>query len=725
MRIRFTFLLLLAAAVGAAGAPVRVLRYDATFDSGPYAALCVVPEAVRDSGARCICYYSLQGKAKGRDDTDGSGALARVEASDPNFSVWLNNRLPKGGCVLNVLATERDFPTTELMTATCPDAKFEEGVLPSTRPETFIADVRKAVAATLKAPAPAPVISQPAENLVVDEPPVDVPPPPTTGTVVPVKPAEPEPLAQPGAPPSDWTTTGLLVLITILVAAVALERLWQVLQRRRLVKQARTDDDVVRSAANLEQAAVLLQQQRDEARLHLDGTRKKLAETEGALRDVDRILDLAKGEDRGTQLTALVKSQKELLRLGGAETASKAIAAIDEKLKERSAVETLLRGKAANVLEYVRESNELVAACANSFWSHAKSPADVRLAAGDVVRGVQRVYAAAGSSHSENLSASAMLAVVEQALRKLPDQQRQLDEQKRAIGAVRGFLSAEWPDVPGDDVSQAISHVATRMRDARAVAECAGASEGDAGAMIAALAKLVERERNASRETREMLARVRDYLALPDGDAETLHGVIRGEAGTPRRVLRLVVAAALPVARATLGALPEDDQRVAAMLRIPLILDELEVFLGRLWTYEGDQLWDIGIHPGFSRNWLHHLFRAEAVLRTYFMSSRLADLGDALAAVAWTFRYAAAESGYETDRVQLLADLPAQMDPSYESAREFRLCPDIRSRVQAVLRTKRDGGFAVDVDSVGLRNEGKVLKRGALVIANRHDWEVE
>ena len=107
------------------------------------------------------------------------------------------------------------------------------------------------------------------------------------------------------------------------------------------------------------------------------------------------------------------------------------------------------------------------------------------------------------------------------------------------------------------------------------------------------------------------------------------------------------------------------------------------------------------------------------------MSSRLADLGDALAAVAWTFRYATVESGYETDRVQLLADLPAQMDPAYESAREFRLCPDIRTRVQAVLRTKREGGFAVDVDSVGLRNDGKVLKRGALVIANRHEWEVE
>lgn len=738
MRMRILSLLILLAAVRTSGAPVRVLRYDATFQDGPYAALCVIPEGVKNSGARFVCYYALGARGRFRNDTDGSSALQPVEKSDPNFSVWLKTRAPD--CGLALIATESEFPTEQLMAATCPDVQYAEGLLASTRPETFINDVRNAVAAAVKptpapaqpatatVPAAAPVVQQTTEPPIVDTAPVEVPPPAVTDTdpdlVVPPPSTTPEPVQQSIAAPPDWTTTGLLVLITVLVAALALERLWQIVRQRKFVKQARTDDDVVRSAPNLEQAAVLLQQQRDEARLQLEGTKKKFADAESALRDVDRALELAKGEDRGTQLLALVKSQKELLRLAGVDTASKAIAAIDEKLKERTTIETLLRGR-TNVLDYVREANELVDACANSFWSHAKSPYDVRVMIGDFAADVRRVYAAVASGSTENLSAGAMLGTIEQAVRKLSEQQQQLEDQRRTIGAVRGFLSAEWPNVLDGDISQALSVAATRMRDARAVAERTGVSEHDADAMVTALVTLLEGERNAARDTYEILARVREYLALPAGDAAAIHGVIRAEAGTPRRVLRLVVAAALPVARATLSKVRDEDLRITSMLRIPVILDELESFLGRLSTYEGDQLWRAGIHPGFSQNWLHHLFRAEAVLRTYFMSSRLADLGDALAAVAWTFRYATVESGYETDRVQLLAELPAEMDPAHAIEREFRLCPDIRTRVQAVLRTKGEDGFAVDVDTVGLRMDGKVLKRGALFVANRHEWEVE
>lgn len=737
--------LLAAAAAGAAPAPVRVLHYDAVFDTGQYAALCVVPEIVKKSGARFVCYYRLPGQGIGRDDTDGSGALQKVQAPDPNFSVWLKSRLPAvGGCGLAVIATEREFPTKELL-VTCPDLEYVEGSLVSTKAGTFIADVHKAVleslAKTGTAPAPAPpvIVPAPAPAPMVTprtEPPVD----PTTSDVTTAgltdtvtdtvtdtgpPPPSPAPVPQPVAPPVDWTATGLLVLITILVAALALERLSQILQRRRFLKHALTDDDVVRGAANVEQAAVLLQQQRDDARLRLDGTKRKLADAEAALHDVDRILDLGKDGDRVGHLAALLKYQNELLRLaGGADTPVKAIATIDEKLKERTAIETLLRDRTTNVLEYVRESNALVTACANAFWSHAKSPFDVRLAADDIASAVQRMYAAVPGGGSHDVSAGAMLAAIEQALRKLPEQQQLIDEQKRTLGAVRGFFAEEWPDVVVGELPATVSLVAARMRNARAAAERVHVSERDADAVVTALAALVERERNASRDAQEILGRLREYLALPDRDAETLNTVIRAEAGTPQRVLRLVVAAALPVARSIVASLPaDDDLRVVRMLHLPQIADELDTFLGRLWTYQGNQLWDIGIESGFAQNWLHHLFRAEAVLQTYFMSSRLADLGDALAAIAWAFRYATAVSGYEVDRVQLLAGLPAQMDPAYESAREFRLCPDIRSRVQAVLRTQRDGGFAVDVDSVGLRNGGKVLKRGALVLANRHDWE--
>lgn len=221
-----------------------------------------------------------------------------------------------------------------------------------------------------------------------------------------------------------------------------------------------------------------------------------------------------------------------------------------------------------------------------------------------------------------------------------------------------------------------------------------------------------------------MLRRLRDYLALPDQDAEALKALVTAELGKPNRILRLALAAAIPLLRKGLAApMAEEDASVIRMLRIGEIVDQLGAFLSRLWSYQGDRLWSTGIHSAFAQSWLHNLFRAEAVLRTYFMASRLAELGDVLTLVAWAFRHAITASGYDVDRVQLLAAPSAAMDPMHDSPREFRTCPDIRNRVQAVLKTQRDGGFAVDVDSVGIRDGNRVLKRGAVVLAKRVDWE--
>jgi hypothetical protein len=734
MRMRAFAIVVLLAAATATAAPVRVTRYDATFVNGEFAALCVVPDVVKKEGARFICYYTATGQQKLRDDTDGNG-LQPVGTSDPNFSVWLNNRHPDGGCVLSMIATDAQFPTQQLLATTCPDVVYANGNLSKTSAATFVDDVRKAVAETLPNPAAStpPAVAGPAPPALATattDPAVAID---TTSNVIsePVTQTDtqpPAPIVNPNpetvepkkksASLAAWATTGILLFIAVLVAAMFLERVWQFFQRRRVLKLAVTDE-VVKTANTAELAATMLQRQRDEARQLLDDTKKKLDAAEAAVADVERALALEKGADRSARIAALMKLERgvELLAPGAAIP----LASIEEELKERAAMEQILGGKQANLLKYVRDSNQLVITCSNAFWGYPKTPYDLRTTVDDVMSAVKRACALADTSASQEQSVTAMLATIEQALRKVPDLQQRLEIQNRTLATVRSFVAAQWPNIAGD-LDSTVPTLGTRMRDARAMAAMTScAADGDIDAVVTELAARVEHERNASRGAQEILGRVRSYLALPDQDAEALNAVIRAELGTPRRILRLVLAAAVPVMHANVAELAHDD--VVRMLRIPEIADALDAFLGRLWMYEGDQLWSIGIQSGLAQDWLHHIFRAEAVLRTYFMPSRLADLYDVVSAVAWTFRYTTGAAGYELDRVQLLTDLPAQMDQAPDSPREFRLCPDIRTRVQSVLKTQRDGGFTVDVDSVGLRNGGKVLKRGALVLANRHDWE--
>ncbi|HET8774400.1 MAG TPA: hypothetical protein VFP80_11430 [Thermoanaerobaculia bacterium] len=730
----------LAVLVTTAGAEtVRLLRYDATIEGAAHSALCVVPEKVSKPAARFICYYVVLGKAKQRDNTVAGGERQDPVADpDKHFNTWLKQALPGVTCNLGLIAVGSDLPTQKKLEEACRGAAYTTSTLTSKKSSDFIDDVRKAaqpplpeVAAPL-APAPAVNTETFGPDFVKTQPvaPVTSTNPPPTTPPVPGDKGKGE--DKEGKPiPPDWTVLGLLILIAVLVAALFLDRLSQIVQRKRFLATALAGDDHVRSAANLEQAAVILQHQRDEARLFLDRTKKNLQAAESALQEIDKHLGIAKGEDRAGRAGALVTFEKEVLRLAGGDSPLAAIRNIETKLHERKALDDLLgsQNAAENAVEYVRDCVELVKAFSRPFCGNADGPVTARVATEEIAQGVHRLYSGVTQQGANEQSARTELAAIEQMLRKLHEQAderlRVIESQKQHLDAAGRFMAEEWPDIVPGDLGTTVPIVAARMRDARAAATRAGCATGRAAdAIVTELSAMVEQERNASRGAQEMLRRLRDYLALPDQDAEALKALVTAELGKPNRILRLALAAAIPLLRKGLAApMAEEDASVIRMLRIGEIVDQLGAFLSRLWSYQGDRLWSTGIHSAFAQSWLHNLFRAEAVLRTYFMASRLAELGDVLTLVAWAFRHAITASGYDVDRVQLLAAPSAAMDPMHDSPREFRTCPDIRNRVQAVLKTQRDGGFAVDVDSVGIRDGNRVLKRGAVVLAKRVDWE--
>lgn len=768
MRVFAVVLFFFILATTARAQTVLIQRYDAAFENGQHSALCVVPLIVKESGVRYICYYLIPGQPKKRDNTTPGGEPKPIaEAADPYFNAWLNNRLPKGAtCNLAAIAASPGLPPQEDLS--CPGAKYASPTLSSGASATFIDDVRKAVDGALPT------------KTVPPQPTAPPPPMIETGTVSnetdeaqrkakeaktaegaknarearqkteeakkaeDARKAEAAKIAEQarkdeearereGFTFRDGTMVGLLVLITILSVALFLERLFQIVRRHKFLKNALANDEVVRGAATLELAAVMLQRQRDDERRHVASLTATLTEAETALREIDSHLDVAKGGDRIGRAVALAALEKASMRLAGVDSHVAVIPAIEKRLNDHKAIDDVLRGEigTSSTPEYVRDCVALVKAFSHPFYN-TNDPVLARLAVDEVRKDVHRLYASVnpdGANGANEPSARSEIATIEQALGRLQkhsaERQRVIDGQNQNLETVRHFITKEWPDAGPGDFSATIPSLVTRMQTARAAAAKTGCpTGGSADAVVTELAASVERERSASRGAQVMLRRLRDYLSLPDQDAARLSALITAELGKPNRVLRLALAAAIPVLRTNLAVLTAGEEAsVIRMLRMAEIADELEAFLGRLGTYNGAELWEKGIQTAFAKSWLHHLFRAEAVLRTYFSASVLADVSDVLTAVAWAFRHATTAAGYSIDRVQLLSVPSNGLLPLHDSPLEFRSCRDIRTRVQAVLKNQRDGGFAVDIDSIGIREGDNVFERGTVVLAKRIDWE--
>lgn len=741
MRVRaLAFAFLLAGALSARAAAVRVMRFDAQFPSGEHSALCVVPGTVKDPAvAPYICYYVIPGNGKIRDNTRADRVPQAISDSDSSFVDWLRVRLSDDNeCDLSAIAAGADFPIKEALEARCRGLRYQTGVVPAGTSETFTRDVHKAVDATLPqqaqaapppavVPAPAPEVPATTLPAIDTAAPVEIATTKTDTSVVDGAPNTDTggPSTETQGPPApdgnelafsfDWRT-GLLIFIAVLVALLAAERVVSLVPR---------PPPPVTKAPAID-AAGAVQREREEAAQALEAAKRSFGDLQKTLAAVDHGLGLGTDEERAARIGSLVQYEQALLRLAGdASSTPAAITAIETRLKERKEIETLL-GKGGDLVGTVRDQVALVHACSGPFWGHAKTADIATVAIQEVESGVHRLYRSIDQPGPSEPDAKYALKAIQQALDKLREQQKTIDSQQRTLSAVRSFITSQWRDVATDDLHVMVGTFAQRMREARArVASIGCDGDRNADAVITELAAVVESERKIAHGAHEILGHLGEYLALSGGDGESLRRIIVAERGTPNRILRLVLTAAVPLIRTTVDQLTAgEESRVIQLLRIPKILSELDAFLGRLSTYSSAELWQKGLQGGFSQNWLHYLFRAEAVLRTYFMTSSLAELGDSLTAIVWAFRHAiATASGYQVDRIQLLGELPASMDPAHGSTRDLQSFPDIRNRVQAVLKTQHEGVFAIDVDSVGLRNGTQVLRRGTLVVANRHEWE--
>lgn len=787
MRGRLLSAVLFSIICAGSGAAQTVLleRYDATIDNGEYSAFCVFPRyGEAKERARFICFYEVPGQAKQRDDTAAGGPRVAAPDPDPNFQAWLTTRL-SGAAKCNLgSVTGRPGPFDEsTLPAVCPDARFRSYPLTGITAEGFVGAVQARANATLarvekalkdeaakREAAAATAAATPASAPAAKPEPPPVQPPATTPAQPPaVAPAAAPTTSDPPVPGSEeskqepddpdttqtgsawtgWMTLGLLILITLGVELLVVDRLVQILRRRKFFKEELAES--VREANTIEEAAYFLRNERNDARSQLDGAAMRVAEAESQLKAVDQLLEIDP-RNRDKRIETLVVYEKALIRLGGTPLAPEALKTIEANHAELKTARDLLRDRSSSVADFIRNCEALLAELKSPFWSHANDPVSARKEVSEIAGAVQQLYrdyaSRSGNQESARVELSALRQAFEKLSREIADRDELIEDSSRVVTAViphalagenpvdtirrqlanvdaaRVFVGRQWPDVPAGELTATLPILAGRMDTARiAGAEAGGNPERNADAVISELAALVIRERDNSSAAKEALGLSREYLELPDRDAVALRSVLAGELQKPHRVLRLALAAAIPELDKQIAALSgTENGTVIQMLRLGELGPHLQKFLDELASHE-DGVWEPGIRSAFSQRWLHNLFRAEAVLRAYFMASPLAELGDVLTLVGWAFRHAIHASGFDVDRVQLLDAPSAALDPLYDVQRDFRFCPDIRPRVQTAMKTQRDGGFVVDVDSVGIRNGEKVLTRGAVFVAKRIDWE--
>ena len=160
--------------------------------------------------------------------------------------------------------------------------------------------------------------------------------------------------------------------------------------------------------------------------------------------------------------------------------------------------------------------------------------------------------------------------------------------------------------------------------------------------------------------------------------------------------LRLGLSSSLLILnRAVEGLETHDRADIIDALKIHHVKSGMETFLLNL--EEGHLVQEVD--QGFANNWLHDLFRANLLLRTYFSDSDSSNasgatirlLRDAISQAAIALNLTLNESGYSISDISLLEPSPDDVE-SEGTYKELRRVPEIKLKIQAEIRILQANG---------------------------------
>jgi hypothetical protein len=233
-------------------------------------------------------------------------------------------------------------------------------------------------------------------------------------------------------------------------------------------------------------------------------------------------------------------------------------------------------------------------------------------------------------------------------------------------------------------------------------------------------------ERALNKQAGEWSSRLSDALGIPaSGGAAERFQIVLAEQGQLRFALRLSIIAALDVwQRVDWSTLKESHSDLLNELRLETLQPSLKSLLQWPPSQTDDQFlaW---IKQGFYEGgWLHQLFRADAILSTFFASD--AALGSVQIAVSLTasaIRASGYHFGIEIRRVPLLMPPPEGVQPYLHGPGGLPKIGTVRKAVLARLQGAGGERFVVDVPAWGFQTRAGGGYPGMVALCNPSDWQ--
>ncbi|MCA1565907.1 MAG: hypothetical protein LC803_09770 [Acidobacteria bacterium] len=300
---------------------------------------------------------------------------------------------------------------------------------------------------------------------------------------------------------------------------------------------------------------------------------------------------------------------------------------------------------------------------------------------------------------------------------------------KKKIKDATHAVSSVLPKASGN-IDEMVSGLVTEFNSKIELAKKAEAFRDEAEGLKTEL----EESQAQAKDSMELAGALSQYVNLsadkklaPPQVRDILEQFNVGESA--HRQLRLRLSAALPALDQALEEVRQAGRGDALdALRINDFKDQLRGLLTNIEDFTGDAMWKDCLSSGFSKQWLHNLFRAQLLAQTYFAEDEaLARLVAPLAEAGAALRAAIRHFNVRVPCLSLLRKPPAGARVDYEVDPKLSKLSEVRRKVRATLRSAQGDfdnalDFIVDVESFPFQSDSTEDFGGRVVVVSPVEW---
>ena len=189
-----------------------------------------------------------------------------------------------------------------------------------------------------------------------------------------------------------------------------------------------------------------------------------------------------------------------------------------------------------------------------------------------------------------------------------------------------------------------------------------------------------------------------------------------------RRRLRMNLSAACLALNEILHVPTRPD--VVTALRLETLPQKYVDLLNQMQELNGNELWEKGLFKGLSENWLHHSFRADLLLKTYYSDDvELESLREAVSQICLALTSILREFQVQILPVQILGPSPIEKvaPHMWNADPELRKLSEVKMKVNEYYQSDHSA-FVIDVIAFSYKEGEKTTPSVDVTLMNPEDW---